>query len=149
MTSLFHRLELICLLLATLLCLTTGTFGSIRGYDGGGNRLLAANSAPKPLATGLRDEGLEAFAQSRGATTWKQLPKPEQWKAGVLEKLADPKMPVHFNLDGVNPWAGAQQAAAGRGGPTDWELLQIKQNPQFWDSLRFWEGGKPAANPFK
>lgn len=47
----------------------------------------------KPFAMGLTDEGLEAFAQARGATTWKQLPHPENWKAGVMDKLADPKTP--------------------------------------------------------
>jgi len=38
---------------------------------------------------------------------------------------------------------------AGRGGATDWELLQIKQNPQFWGSLQFWKSGQQAPNPFK
>jgi hypothetical protein len=98
---------------------------------------------------GLTDEGLEAFAQARGATTWKQLPDPANWKSGVVQKLADPKTQVHFNLDGVNVWQGVSRAAAGRGGPTDWELLTIQQNPQFWNSIQFWRGGAPAANPFQ
>ena len=92
---------------------------------------------------------IHAFAQARGATTWKQLPDAANWKSGVLEKLADPNTPVHFNLNGVDVWPGVQRAASGLGGPTDWELLQIKQNPQFWDSLQFWKGGQPAPNPFK
>lgn len=54
---------------------------------------------------------------------------------------------VHFNLDDV--WRGVQNAASGRGGATDWELLQIKQNPQYWDTVQFWLGGKIVENPFK
>lgn len=45
--------------------------------------------------------------------------------------------------------SGVQRAAAGRGGATDWELLQIRQNPQFWDSLQFWEKGAQVPNPFR
>jgi len=121
-------------------------YGAGRIFGATGEMFPTANSGgAKPLALGLKDAGLEGFAQARGAT----IATGENWQATVSRALADPKTPVHFNLDGVNPWAGAQRAAAGRGGPTDWELLQIKQNPQFWDSLHFWEGGKPATNPFK
>jgi hypothetical protein len=105
---------------------------------------------PKPFAIGLTDQGLEEFARARGATTWKDLPDPLNWKTGVLDKLADPKTTVHFNLEGVNVWQGVQRAASGsRFGPTDWELLQIKQNPQFWNTMQFWKGGQPAPNPFQ
>jgi hypothetical protein len=48
-----------------------------------------------------------------------------------VEKLADPNTLVHFNLDGVDVWQGVSRAAAGRGGATDWELLTIRQNPEF------------------
>jgi hypothetical protein len=106
-------------------------------------------SSKKPFAMGLQDEGLDAFAEARGATTWKDFPSPENWQSGVLEKLADPETPVHFNLDGVNVWQGVQRAASGIGGPTDWELLQIRQNQQFWHNLHFWLDGKPVPNPFK
>lgn len=110
---------------------------------------LPEATAAKPFAMGLWDEGLEAFANARGATTWKQLPDPANWRTGVVDKLADPKTQVHFNLDGVDVWQGLGRAASGRGGPTDWELLTIKQNPQFWDTLQFWKGGQPVANPFQ
>ena len=64
--------------------------------------------------------------------------------------MADPATAVHFNLDNVNVWSGVQRAASGKGfGATDWELLQIKENPQWWDSIQFWESNSPAANPFK
>jgi hypothetical protein len=105
----------------------------------------AETGAAQPLALGLKDAGLEQFAQARGAT----LATGENWQATVLEKLADPNTTVHFNLDEVDVWQGVQRAASGRGGPTDWELLQIQQNPQYWDTLQFWKGGQPAPNPFK
>ena len=104
--------------------------------------------AGKPFALGLHDS-LDAFAEDRGATTWKDFDDPTQWKAGVIDKLNDPNTPVHFNLDGVDVWAGVSRAAGGRGGATDWELLQVRQNPQSWDTLQFWKGGQPVDNPFK
>jgi hypothetical protein len=44
MTGALQRLRLVWVLLTSLLCLTTGTFASIRGYDAGGDRFTAANS---------------------------------------------------------------------------------------------------------
>lgn len=120
------------------------------GYDFAPDSLLAAEgaAASKPFAMGL-DAELDSFAQARGATTWKQFPNTETWKSGVLDKLADPNTPVHFNLNGVDVWGGVQRAASGAGGATDWELLQLRQNPQFWDSTTFWKNGQVAPNPFK
>lgn len=94
---------------------------------------------------------LDDFAMKVGADTWKDLPDASHWREGVMEKLADPDTPVHFNLDGVEVWPGVQRAAgnAPNTTATDWELLQIRQNPNFWDSLQFWKGGSPAPNPFK
>jgi hypothetical protein len=110
---------------------------------------LGANCPGKtPFAMGLKGE-LDAFAEARGATTWKQFSNPETWKPQVLERLGDPQTPVHFNLNGVDVWEGVQRASQGKGGATDWELLQIKQNPEFWDTITFWKDGKVAPNPFK
>jgi len=114
-----------------------------------GKRNAPNTGGKPPFALGLTDEGLESFAQARGAQTWKDLPDPDKWKSGVRDALADPDVPVLFNLDGVDAWGGAARAAGGRGGPTDWELLQIQQNPQWWDSVQFWKDGAPAANPFQ
>ena len=111
--------------------------------------VAAEATSAKPFAMGLTRAGLDAFAIARGATTWKQLPDQANWRSGVLQKLADPQTQVHFNLDGVNVWPGLSRAASGRAGPTDWELLTIQQNPQFWGTLQFWKGGQPAANPFQ
>lgn len=102
-------------------------------------------TANTPLAMGLTDAGLEDFAQARGAT----IATGENWQTTVLDALNDPNTTVHFNLDQVDVWQGVQRAASGQGGPTDWELLQIQQNPQSWDTLQFWKGGQPVANPFK
>jgi hypothetical protein len=49
----------------------------------------------------------------------------------------------------VDVWAGVTRAAKGAGGATDWELLKIRQNPQWWDRIEFMKDGKPVANPFK
>lgn len=38
---------------------------------------------------------------------------------------------------------------SGGSGPTDWELLQIQQNPVYWNSIQFWKGGEMVSNPFK
>ena len=109
----------------------------------------SAAKANKPFAMGLTDQGLDAFAAAREADTWKNLPDPARWRSGVLEKLADPETMVHFNLEGVDAWGGVSRAAAGRGGPTDWELLQIYQNPHWWESIQFWRGGVSVPNPFQ
>ncbi len=118
------------------------------GMGSGARGEAAVAKELKPFALGL-GEGLAKFAKGLGATTYKELADPVNWKSGVLAALADAKRIVHFNLDGVDIWKGVQRAASGRGGATDWELLQIKQNPQFWDSLRFWRDGVEVPNPFK
>jgi hypothetical protein len=102
----------------------------------------------QPLALGL-SEYLDDFANMFGADTWKNFPNPNNWKSGVLDALNDPSRTIYFNLDGVDVWAGVQRAASGRGGATDWELLQIKQNPQSWDRVQFWKDGQQVPNPFK
>lgn len=66
--------------------------------------------------------------------------------AGVPGKLSDPNQRVLFNLDGVDVWPGVTRAASGRGGATDWELLQIRGGG--FPSLEFWQGGARVGNPF-
>jgi len=46
MTTAFHRLRLIWLCLAGLLCATSGSFASNRGHDSSGDGLLAAKTTP-------------------------------------------------------------------------------------------------------
>jgi hypothetical protein len=109
-----------------------------RGAGGGGERLALSIS-----------EHLDGFAAKQGATTWKSFPDPLNWKPTMVEKLADPNVKVLVNLEGVEVWPGVSRAARGAGGATDWELLQIQQNPQWWSSIEWWLGGKQVANPFQ
>ena len=109
--------------------------------------VATAETGATPFAMGL-DSGLDAFAEARGATTWKDFEDPLNWQSGVINKLADPNTTVHFNLDNVDVWQGISRAAAGNGGATDWELSQIYQNPQWWDTTQFWQNGILVPNPF-
>jgi hypothetical protein len=60
--------------------------------------------------------------------------------------LEDPNQRVLFNLDGVDVWPGVTRAAAGRGGATDWELLQIRSGN--FPNLEFWQNGQRVGSPF-
>ncbi len=108
----------------------------------------AASSASKgrPFAMGMR-ENLDDFAATHGASTWKNLDDPQNWQAGVLQKLSDPDQRVLFNLDGVDVWASVTRAASGRGGATDWELLQVRSVT--FPKLEFWRGGVRVEDPFR
>lgn len=109
----------------------------------------AANTAgaeAKPFAMGI-SEHLDDFARAHGADTWKSLPDPANWQPGVLQKLQDAGQRVLFNLDGVDVWPGVTRAAAGRGGATDWELLQLRNNN--FPNLEFWKNGQRVGNPFE
>ena len=67
----------------------------------------------------------------------------------MLEKLADPKVKILFNLDGpVEVMPGVQRAARGLGGATDWELLQIYQNQGWWGTIEWFRNGVIVPNPF-
>lgn len=63
----------------------------------------------------------------------------------------DPNTQIHVNLDGVDVWGGVQRAARGGTlfGPTDWELLEIKQRPESWGHIQWWKDGKIVENPFQ
>jgi hypothetical protein len=103
----------------------------------------------KPFAMGI-EQGLDAFANARGATTWKSFEDVGIWKYLVTEKLADSKTLVHFNLTGVdNVFTSAGRSTAGGRGATDWELLTIMQNPQWDNSIMWWNNGKQVSNPFR
>lgn len=101
----------------------------------------------QPFAMGLEDSGLAAFAAARGASTWHQFTNPN-WRLGVLEKMADTRTHIHFNLTNVNVWEGVTRGATSRAGATDWELFTIYRNPQHWERFTFWLNDSPAANPF-
>ena len=102
-----------------------------------------------PFAMGLDAFNLQGFAAARGASTAMGEANMETF---VMRKLADPETAIHFNLDGVDVWKGVSRASTGlpgKFGATDWELLQIKQNPQFWNRITFWKNGQIVPNPFQ
>jgi len=106
-------------------------------------------SNTKRFALGIDKYGLDDFAAKNGAETYKNYDK-EMWRNTVLDKLADPNTEVLVNLDGVDsPWAAVQRVARGGGGATDWELFQIKTNPEWWDNIKWFENGGEVPNPFK
>lgn len=119
-----------------------GLYGFVRNGLG---KAAKGGGGGKAFAMGI-DQHLDDFAREHGATTWKQFANPEAWKSQVLQKLRDPNQRVLFNTKGVEAWPGASRAAAGRGGATDWELLQIQQNK--FPNLEFWKDGARVANPF-
>ena len=101
------------------------------------------------LALGLK-RYLKQFAAEHRARTWKHLAidDPDNWRYYVLIALNAPETEVFFNLLGVEVGAGLLRAASGRGSSTDWELLTIHQNPEWWPRIRWFEGESSVANPF-
>jgi hypothetical protein len=71
------------------------------------------------------------------------------WKVDFMRVMSDPDNVVFFNLTGVNAWAGAQRGATIFGGPTDWELFQIRIHPQWWDRITWMLDGEIVPNPFE
>ncbi len=118
------------------------------GMAAAGKYLKPLKLAKKPFALGI-DNYLDSFAKKNNAITWKQFDDVENWKPQVLDKILDPNQKILFNLDGVDVWKGVNRAASGRGGATDWELLQIRQNPQIWKTVDFIKDGNKVGNPFK
>lgn len=115
---------------------------------GGAAAVEAGGEAVEKLALGI-EPYLDDFARSQGASTWKTFPDPANWKTTMLEKLADPKVKILFNLDGpVEVMPGVQRAAGGVGGATDWELYQIYQNQGWWGTIEWFRNGVIVPNPF-
>ncbi len=105
----------------------------------------------KHIALGLADH-LDDFAKSVGGSTWKEWARanPTKWKSAFTEIMSNPANRVSFNLTGIyDAWRAVSRSAAGRGGATDWELLQIKTNPQWWERITFFRDGKVVPNPFQ
>jgi hypothetical protein len=93
---------------------------------------------------------LDDFAQQVGGSSWKVWAKhdPDNWKQYFMEVMSNENNPVYFNLQGVEVWPGVSRASRGANGATDWELLMIKQHPEWWDRITFMNGSTEAANPF-
>lgn len=94
------------------------------------------------------EEFLDHFARAGAAESWKQFARvdPMERKSLFLEVMNDPRVEVLFNLKGVDVWGGVTRASRGA---TDWELLQIQQNPDWWPRIRWMKDGIPVPNPFE
>ena len=105
---------------------------------------------PRKIALGL-DDYLEAFADRHSAETWRQFAghDPTAWKSTFLRAMSDPNTLAYFNLRGVNTWKGVARAAAGSGGPTDWELLTIRCNQNWWTRILWFSDSESTVNPFE
>jgi hypothetical protein len=97
-----------------------------------------------------RGEYLDQFARAHSAETWKDLTDTANWQQGVWDKLSDPDVTIHFNLEGTSdPMASVSRVAAGQPySPVDWELYQIYSNPRFVSHIEWWNGSWPAESPF-
>ena len=93
---------------------------------------------------------LADFAAANSAITWKVFAgaDPLLWRDYFLEQMNDPDALIFFNLQGVDVWAGMTRAAKHRGGATDWELLQISQNEEWWPRIEWLMHGQRLPNPF-
>jgi len=124
--------------------------------DGDGNEVFPAGEAnlsgpgPRKVALGL-DRYLQDFAARHSAETWRHFAghDPTAWKATFLRVMRDPGTVALFNLRGVNTWKGVARAAAGLGGPTDWELFTIRGNEDWWPRILWLVDDDPAPNPFE
>ena len=100
------------------------------------------------LALGF-NKYLDEFSELTNAHTWKDFSDTINWQDGVLRELSNPDIEIVFNLTGIDsPWSAIQRASNGTGRPTEWELLQIYDNPQWWDRITWYNNGEIVPNPF-
>jgi len=111
-------------------------------------RKIGSNS--ETIALGLSG-GLDEFTHVVNGKNWKQWAKedPLNWQLAFTEVVSNANNKVAFNLTGVDVLGGVQRAAAGRGGATDWELLMIRSNPQWWPRITWFKDGKIVSNPLQ
>ena len=119
----------------------------------GAENSLAGQAAKQDqnIALGLR-EHLYDFAKSVGGSTWEEwaAADPANWRSAFTRVVSNPANRVSFNLTGVDdPWLAAARAASGGIGATDWELLQVQSNPQWWNRITFFKNGKIVSNPYE
>ena len=125
--------------------------GGVRTRPGGvRNNGLSCPAPKRRVSLGIEDH-LDDFTRKNGAESWKQWAKsdPAKWKSKFYEQLNDPNAEVIFNLDGVDVWKGVSRSSRNAGGATDWELLQIRSNPEWWSRIKWIKDGVEVANPFK
>ncbi|MFD8499202.1 polymorphic toxin-type HINT domain-containing protein [Amycolatopsis sp. NPDC059657] len=98
---------------------------------------------------------LEDFAEEVSASYFQQWADDTQWYDHVLDFLANDKVRIHFNLDGIDdPIAYAKMGefvdpAGTEGHYTNWELWEISQRPDVWDRVKFYRLGEEVENPFE
>ena len=102
------------------------------------------------IALGLGDY-LDSFTHIVNGKNWRSWARedPLNWKLAFTNVVSNPSNKVAFNLTGVNVQQGISRAAAGRGGNTDWELLMIRSNKDWWSRITWYRDGKVVANPFE
>jgi Pretoxin HINT domain len=112
--------------------------------------ILVHNANCKIITLGIEDH-LDDFTKQMDGNSWKNWAKDDadNWKSYFLDKVSHPDNQVKFNLDGVDVWGGVQRSSSGRGGATDWELLQIRSNPEWWNRIEFYKNGELVPNPFQ
>ncbi len=98
------------------------------------------------------DTHLDDFAKLHNGKKVLQLAEdPVNWKGDFYKLLSDPNAQIKFNLKNVDVWPGVTRASSGKGfGATDWELLQIYSNKDWWPRIKWFDAlGNEVPNPFK
>lgn len=108
------------------------------------------NTPSRRIALGIEDH-LDDFTRANASQSWKQFANadPMEWKSRFFDVMNDPQAEVLFNLKGVDVWGGVTRASCGAGGATDWELLQIMQNEDWWPRITWMKDGVQVPNPFE
>ena len=125
----------------------------LKCYAVGKNQILVhnENGAEGTKAVLGLDKHLDNFATAHQGKKVLQLAKaPMNWKPDFTKLMNDPNSEVFFNLKDVDVWPGLSRAASGKGfGATDWELLQIYTNKDWWPRIKWInELGIQVPNPF-
>jgi hypothetical protein len=78
------------------------------------------------------------------------------FRANFLKGLSDPANRVSFDLTGIDsPFAAVTRVAQAGGrlgargtSTTDWELFQIRNSPDAWSRITWYQNGGVVDNPF-
>jgi hypothetical protein len=97
------------------------------------------------IALGL-DVYLGPFARQQEAMTWRSWGSVD-FKLSLLELASADDTEIRWNLTEVNVAMGLQRAAAGRPGPTDWELQQFWEHPAWSKRTRWFRDGYEVVIP--
>lgn len=114
---------------------------------------VASAGGGKTIALGMEAYGLEKFAAKVGGSTWHEWARENalNWKPKFMEVMADDANQIKVSLAGVDdPWSSIMRSAKNEGGAIDWELLQIKQHPEWWKRIEFFDANhNVVSNPFE